>query len=360
MLDTGPVYLVTGYPGFRARRVLEELLASEAGARARLVVPNRQLEPAQMALARLPAEQRARVTALAGDTAHLDLGLSGAEYRSLAAELTRIEHCHQVLEIGTDQRAAEGVNVAGMREVLELGRATEHLESIVVHSSALVSGNRSGLVLEDELDAGQSFPDAVSETLARAERMARRAMASLPLLVVRPTHVVGDAIQGETGDLDGLYVLLLHMLSHPDTWCNGHEPHFDQPLDMIPVDYLVRVAHHLGRETAYARCTYHLPNPRPPSARRVAELLRASIERTYPGTAVASSTVRAFLSATASRLFTRGPKVLLDTFATRARYDTHHADEALRPVGMACPPFEAYVDRLVTHLMTRLLGRPPE
>ncbi len=146
MHDTGPVYLVTGYPGFRARRVLEELLAREADARAYLVIPARQLEPAQMALARLPAPERARVTTLQGDTAQLDMGLSGVEYKSLAAELTRIEHCHQALEIGTNQRMAEGVNVAGMREVLELGRAAERLESIVVHSSALVSGNRSGLV----------------------------------------------------------------------------------------------------------------------------------------------------------------------------------------------------------------------
>ena len=92
----------------------------------------------------------------------------------------------------------------------------------------------------------------------------------------------------------------------------------------------------------------------------MAELVRASVERAYPDKAIAPSTVRAFLSAPASRLFARGPKALIETFAARARYDTHHADEALRPVGLACPAFEAYVDPLVTHLMTRLLGRPPE
>jgi thioester reductase-like protein len=360
MADTEPVYLVTGYPGFRARRVLEELLASEANARARLVVPPRQLEPAEAALARLRDDQRARVTVLEGDTPHLDMGLGGAEYRALAAELTRVEHCHQVLELGSDHHTAESANVAGMREVLELGRAAEHLESIVVHSSALVSGDRIGLVVEDELSVGQSFPDAVSETLGRAERMARRAMVDLPLVVLRPTHVVGEAATGETGDLDGLYVLFLHMLCAPDAWGSDLEPHIDLPLDMIPVDYLVRAAHHLGRRAAYARRTYHLSNPRPPSVRRVAELVRASVERIYPGAAIASSTVRAFLSAPASRLFARGPKVVIETLATRARYDTHHADEALRPVGITCPPFEAYVDALVTHLMTRLLGRPPE
>jgi nucleoside-diphosphate-sugar epimerase len=235
-----------------------------------------------------------------------------------------------------------------------------HHDRLEVHSSALVSGNRTGLVGEDELARGQSFPDAVTETLARAERMARRAMADLPLVVLRPTHVVGDAASGETGDLDGLYVLFLHLLSSPDDWGSDLEPHIDLPLDMIPVDYLVRAAHHLGRGAAHARRTYHLANPRPPSVRRVAELVRASVERVYPGVAVAPSTMRAFLSAPAARLFARGPKAVIETLATRARYDTHHADEVLRPVGIACPPFEAYVDALVTHLMTRLLGRPPE
>jgi nucleoside-diphosphate-sugar epimerase len=354
-----PVCLVTGYPGFRARRVLEAWLAREKEARARVVVPPRQLELAAAALGALPPDQQARVGVLEGDTSHLDLGLSGAEYRGLAAELTHIEHCHQVLEIGTERAAAESVNIGGMREVLELGRAAARIQSIVVYSSASVSGNRTGLVLEDELNAGQSFPDVVSETLGRAERMARQAMAELPLVVLRPTHVVGDATTGETGELDGLYVLFLFALSSADDWANGPEAELDLPLDMIPVDYLVHAARHLGRSVGRTPRTYHLSNPRPPSVRRVAELLRTSRERLYPGASIAPDTARAFLSIPASRLFARGHRAVIETLATRARYDTHHADQTLRPAAIACPPFEAYVDRLVAHLMTRLLGRPP-
>jgi thioester reductase-like protein len=357
---TRPVYCVTGYPGFTSRRVLERVLMREPEARVRVVVPAHKRERAEQALDQLSVDQRVRVRMLEGETPYLDLGLSGVEYRELAAELTYVQHVEQALDIGTSSSVAEAVHVGGMREVLELGRVAPNLRSMVIHSSALVSGDRSGLVLETELSAGQSFATPAVETLARAERMARAAMLELPVVVVRSPHVVGDSATGETGELDGLYVLLLAMLSSPQAFLGAEESWLELSLDMVPVDHVVSAVHHLGTAREAVRSTYQLSSPRPASVRRVAELLHASRERLFPGASIGSDTVRAFLSSPATRLWVRGPKALALTFGTRARYDTHQADRSLRPAGILCPAFETYVDAIVTHLLTRAFGRPPE
>jgi thioester reductase-like protein len=357
---TRSVYFLTGYPGYTSRRLLERVLVREPEAKARVLVSAHKRERAEQALERLAPEQRLRVDVLEGETPYLDLGLSGVDYRGLASDLTHILHVEQALDIGTSSAVAEDVHVGGTREVLELGRAAPKVRSIVIHSSALVSGDRSGLVLESELSAGQSFPTPALETMARAERMARSAMLDLPVVVVRSPHVVGDSVTGETGELDGLFVLLLAMLSSPHGFLGAEEGWLELPIDAIPVDHLISALHHLSTTPEAVRATYQLSSPRLPSVRRVAELLHASRERLFPGAPIGSDTVRAFLSSPATRLWARGPKTLALTFGTRARYDTHQADRVLRTAGILCPAFESYADAIVTHLLTRALGRPPE
>src|SRR5262249_34843628 len=155
----------------------------------------------------LGEEQRKRVSLLEGDAAAMDLGLSGVEFRSITQEISIIHHCAAISYPGVDRKGAEHVNVQGVTEILELARACTKLECLVHHSTAAVSGDRSGTVLEDDLDLGQGFRNVVEETRARAERIMRRAMPELPICVLRPTIVVGDSTTGEVDRLDGPYLL---------------------------------------------------------------------------------------------------------------------------------------------------------
>src|ERR1700722_4900391 len=134
------VVLLTGFPTFPARRMCEELLPADGAAPARA------------------------------------LGRAGGESASLASEVDRIHHVAQVSYLGVDAKTAEHVNVGGAREILEFAGACSDLRCLVFHSTAHVSGNREGLVLEDELKAGQSFRNIVEETKGRAEKLVRAAM----------------------------------------------------------------------------------------------------------------------------------------------------------------------------------------
>src|SRR4051812_32461643 len=87
--------LVTGYPRQITRLVVHELFASGPPTReVRVLVRERFRGDAEAWIRAMPWSER--VALLEGDVAAIDLGLSGREFRALAAELTHIQHHAQI------------------------------------------------------------------------------------------------------------------------------------------------------------------------------------------------------------------------------------------------------------------------
>ncbi len=351
------VTLVTGFPNFRARKMVEYLLATEPRSLVYLVVRKALENEASAALARLPKGQRERVVIIEGDAAAMDLGLSGAEYRTLGAEVDRVHHLAQITYPGVPRETTEATNIGAMREVIELGRCCTNMRSIVVHSTALVSGNREGLVLEDDLNAGQAFRTPVEETLARAERLARSALPELPIVVLRPTWIVGDSTTGEIERFDGFYLLVLLLVTSPQDLPVPLPTRGDALLHLVPIDYVVRAAHFIGRHPKAIGRTFHLADPRPLTVRRVFELVAASGGKRLPGGFIPTRVTKALLSAPGLGLLAKSPRAFVDMLATPVRYDTRNSAELLHDSGIVCPPFESYVDTLVAHVRGRVQER---
>ncbi|MFO0568564.1 MAG: SDR family oxidoreductase [Polyangiaceae bacterium] len=354
------VVLVTGFPTFRARKMVEYLLATESRSLLYLIVKKSLEREATVALARLTKADRERVVVLEGDAAAMDLGLSGAEYRTLGGEIDRIHHLAQVTYPGVHRRIAEQTNIGAMREVIELGRSSTHVKSIVVHSSAAVSGNREGLVREEELNRGQTFRTPVEESLARAERLARAAMSELPIVVLRPTLILGDSATGEIDRFDGPYLLVLVIVTSPPELPVPLPTRGDALLHLVPIDYVVRAAHYICKRPEAVGRTFHLADPRPLTVRRVFELVAASHGKRLPGGFIPTQVTKALLSAPGLGLLAKSPKAFVETLATPVRYDTANADALLQGSGIRCPPFESYVDTLVGYVRRRVQERRKE
>lgn len=355
--------LLLGFPSFRAARLLEALL-DEAHAppgktvRVVTVVHDQLREACSAALARLPEPKRRSVEVITGDPGAIDLGLSGAEFRALADDVDVIHHAAQVIQPGTDRRTAEYSNVGGMREVLELAEAARKLRACVVHSSASVSGDRVGLVREDELDEGQRFPSVVEETLARAERMARAAMPKVPLVVLRPGFVVGDSKTGEAERLDGPYLLLLLVLAAPPGVVPPIPTRPDARVHVVPVDWLAHAAVRLGRDPRAVGRTVHLCEEYPPSVREIVDLVARAGGRRAPRGFLPANLTKTLLRAPGLERLLRSPRAFLDTLATPVTYDRTTARELL--ADLPCPPFASYVDALVGHVRRRIDERRAE
>jgi thioester reductase-like protein len=237
------------------------------------VVQAKSLARAKDALDALPAEQRGRVNLVEGDAASMDLGLSGAEIRALAGQIDRIHHAAQISYLGADRKTAEHVNVDAVREVLEFARLCPSLKCLVAHSTAQVAGNRDGTVLESELKAGQAFRNVVEETRARGERMLRAAMDRVPIAILRPAIVVGDSTTGEIDRFDGPYLLIVLILTAPPDFALPLPGRGDAPLPLVPVDYVARAAHAIGKRRPGARPD--VPSRRPALRCRRVKRLRA-------------------------------------------------------------------------------------
>lgn len=341
------VVLVTGFPSFRARKLVEQLLVDPTVREVHVVVHARLAAHAAQFLAALGPADAARLIVHPGDAAAIDLGLSGAERRELAARITRIHHLAQTTYPGTPRDLALAVNVGGLREVVELAEDTASLQALVLHSSTAVAGDRRGVVLEEELAQGQGFRSVVEETLAIAERNARAAMGEVPIVVVRPAHLVGDSVTGEIDRLDGPYLLVWLMLSAPEELPLLLPARGDRPLCLVPVDHAMRVARRLGRDPRARGRTFHVVDPAPLSARRVFEAVARASGRRGPRGFIPGDVSRYLLRAPGLPPGVRTPRNLVDLMTTDVRYDDRGARELLDGTGITCPPFESYVDALV-------------
>jgi thioester reductase-like protein len=355
------VVLLTGFPSFQARRLLEELVRPDRGDRGssfvHAVVQAKFLDRARDDLEALPLEQRARVNLIEGDAAAMDLGLSGRELRALSSEVDRIHHAAHVSYLGVDRKTAEHVNVNGVREVLEFARMCPRLKCLVAHSTAHVAGDRAGRVLEAELKAGQAFRNVVEETRARGERMLHAAMDRLPIAVLRPAIVVGDSTTGEIDRFDGPYLLFALILNAPPDLAIPIPGQADAPLPLVPVDFVARAACHIGRDPRAPGRTFHLVDPTPLAARRVFELVARAGGRKSPRGFIPSNFARAVLSAPGLERFATSPRGLLETLGTDVSFDAANTNELLRDTDIRCPPLESYIGRLVEYVQLRLRER---
>ncbi|HEY1905487.1 MAG TPA: SDR family oxidoreductase, partial [Myxococcaceae bacterium] len=203
--------LVTGYPGFIGKRLVEHLAQQGEGRIYALVQP-RLLDEARGLASRV---QGTPVEVLAGDVTDLHLGLSGEEVERVAGSVTRIFHLAALNQLTVPRDLAWRSNVDGTRNVLELARECRRLERLVHFSTCHVAGAREGVIAEDELDRGQEFRNAWEETKFHAEKAVVRAADTLPVTIVRPSTVVGDSRTGEIDRFEGPYALGILLVASP-------------------------------------------------------------------------------------------------------------------------------------------------
>jgi thioester reductase-like protein len=348
--------LVTGFPALEARKLVEHVLSNESETRLALVVLPKLLETAERHIGKLEPEARARVEVLEGDAAAIDMGLSGTEIRSLARRVTRIHHVAHLGYVGVDRETAQ-MNVQGAVEAVEIARCCDELRCLVHHSTAHVSGDREGTVYEEELDEGQTFHSIVQETRMTAELVMRRAMADLPITVVRPTMIVGDSGTGEADRLDGAYLLVMLLLGLPGDMAVPLPTGSDNPLDIVPIDYVVKAARWIGLQKEATSRTFHLASSEGLTAQQVFDAIARAGGRRTTRSVIPPQVAAALFRTPGVARFVHEPRALVQQLATNARYDVSQARRILAGSGIICPPLESYVATMVTTVEERFRDR---
>src|SRR5699024_1590163 len=136
--------------------------------------------------------------------------------RSLCKDVTDLYHLAAMHHLGAAKQQVEEVNIRGTRIALAVAREFKNLRRFHFYSTAFVCGAREGVILERDLEQGQSFRSTYERTRFTAELDVRRAMKDLPTSVYRASLVVGDSRTGEMYWLDGPWIFIQAIARNPD------------------------------------------------------------------------------------------------------------------------------------------------
>jgi nucleoside-diphosphate-sugar epimerase/predicted lipid carrier protein YhbT len=155
-------------------------------------------------------------------------------------------------------------NVQGLRSILDVARRQR--VPLVHVSTAYVSGNRTGDALESELDVGQDFNNTYERTKCEGEALVHEwaSQTGLPLIVLRPSIVLGDRSHGRAVRFSTLCQLMRALDTIGPSLAGQRLRLVGQAgvtKNIIPVDYFADVAWRIIRRGLPG--TYHVTHPAP-------------------------------------------------------------------------------------------------
>jgi thioester reductase-like protein len=333
--------LITGFPKLLARRMALRLHAG--GAQVSLLI-----QEAQAAAARDFAHGAMDV--LVGDVSAMHLGLSTPEYREVTAGVTDVLHTAEESTLGSRREEMRRGNLTGTQAVLELATDCQKLRRFTHLSTVFVSGDRVGVIAEDELAYGQAFRNPYEETKFEAELLVRRAMGQIPATVLRPSIVVGDTKTGEIDRFEGPYALAILLVTSPLQVPVPLPGDGVAPLNAVPIDYVIDAAMAIHKDARAVGRTFHLVDPNPSSSRRVYELIAQRSGKKLPRLSLGYKLTDALLKLPGLERLTREQRAAIAYVNHLAFYSSRHTLEILDGTGIRCPPIESYLDNLIEYV----------
>jgi nucleoside-diphosphate-sugar epimerase len=345
------ILLFTGFPGFLGRELLPRVLARRPEAEARCIVQSKFAPQAKVALEDLEGRSphtAGRVRLIEGDICRGGLGIDAGPF---LGEVIEIHHLAAIYDLSVRRELGMAVNLEGTKNVLDLAERCPNLSQLHYVSTCYVSGRHPGLFTEEDLEKGQAFNNFYEETKYLAEVEVRARMrGGLRATIYRPAITVGDAATGVTQKYDGPYFAIRWIMRQPGPLSvMPVVGDLTAQINVVPRDFVVSAIAHLGGLSGSAGRTYQLADPAPLSAREMLVQI---------GHALGKRLLLLRLPVGLAKLaidripgvypLLRIPSPLIDYFVHPTRYDTKNAVEGLSGSGIACPPFSAYVDHLVT------------
>lgn len=337
---------LTGVPGFLGTRLLRRLAAARPEASFLLLVQPKFDARTRSLLADLDLADRA--TVLPGDITEPDLAL-GDRYEAVVANVTRAYHLAAVYDLTIPREVGWRVNVDGTTHVLDMLAQSPHLERFGYVSTAYVSGERTGTIYEDDLAHDAGFKNFYEETKYHAEVRVQDRMDEIPTLIFRPGIVVGDSETGETDKFDGPYFILNALQKLPTYTLMTRVGSGDEPVNLVPVDYVVAAMTHIMGTTSPNGRVFHLTDPDPLTAQEILELFADLLDKKVAYVPVPLPVARGLMRTGIGRFLGIAPE-LINYFDHPARYDASNTEQALAGTDISCPSLPEYAQTMVDYV----------
>lgn len=341
--------LVTGFPGFIAGRLVEQLV--NRGARFHLLVqpPFRSLAEKQVAqIASRTGADVSRFQIVQGDITQPDLGLSPADLDTISQDVSSLFHLAAVYDLEVTHTVAVKVNIEGTRNVNRFAlKQLPKLRRYHYISTCYVAGLREGLILENELRHEAGFRNHYEESKYLAELEVEGIKSDLPVTIYRPSVVCGDSRTGETAKYDGIYPLIHYLRMQPGLLSLFNIGNKKVRLNLVPVDFVVEAIAALSIDERAIGATVQVADPAPLTTKELFDRIAETIAGHPSRMTVPAPLVYKSLMLRASPKITGLPRSAVPYFFLKQTYDTRRATELLEPHGIRCPAFPTYVNNLV-------------
>ena len=282
-------------------------------------------------------ESAERVTAVAGDVSADDLGLDVRDREALIAKVTSVVHCAASISFDLTLEEARQVNTGGAIRMLELSRAIAASGRLRRHlhvSTAYVAGRYRGLFRETDLDLGQGFRNTYEHSKFDGEQAIGAAAGELPLVIARPSIIVGDSRSGWTSAFNVIYWpmrafsrgLMDEVAIDPDGLA-----------DIVPIDYVADGLMALLDAESVSGTVALVAGDAAPTNAELIELACRQFGREPPR----------IVADPASRL--QETDLYVPYFGIGATLDASRARELLGPLGLAAPPLGDYFGTLIDY-----------
>jgi thioester reductase-like protein len=303
-----------------------------------------------------------------GDISLPRLGAAESEYLRLKATIDETWHSAASLSFSEEDRdAIFKMNVGGTENIIELVAQTRNRRLHHV-STAYVAGQRTDVVMEDEVHVGQAFKNPYEESKCETEILISSATKDerIRASVYRPSIVIGDSKSGRSTHFHGVYAFIRGL------WAGTRRLRRGQPdstivdlplrvrgsesttLNFVPIDYVTDAMLELASRDSSNGKTFHLANPIPTENHLwlniVCDQLRVrGIQLTGPDAFLADPMTRM------ETIFHRQMAFYYQYLGGEPRFDCSHVLEGLKGTSIRCPEVTPefarkmtgwYIDRL--------------
>ena len=344
---------LTGFPGFLTSMLLRELMSRQPSATFHLLVESRfeqlALERATQLTNRLP-DFEGELNVVVGDITAPLLGLSEEQHDAITGEVGVVWHLAAIYNLAVPEALAYQVNVTGTVNVLNFCESCENLERLNYISTCYVSGERTGLVFEDELDEGQGHNNHYESTKFWAEVEVQRRSADIPTAIFRPSIVVGHSKTGETDKYDGPYYLFKVFKNLPSWVPIPNIGSGNAVVNIVPVDFATKSIAELGLTAGNEGMVFQIADPNPMRAQDIVGLTLDLLGRKKAPGKLPPRLLDVALSRESVEDFMGVPHEVVEYFSHQARYDTSNTLRSLQDTDIRCPHLSSYLQTLMDYV----------
>ena len=264
-LPADGLHFITGATSLLGSEYLYSLLSESPNARCALLIHAKKHRSAEIKLNDLLHHlfgdgnefqtMRKRIDVYAGDIRAKRFGLNDTEWTKLCRSVNYIFHAAANTNLSDSEENLNAVNVTGTVSVVHLAKQCPNLVRMLHVSTAYVSGTKTGLITPDELDMEYPASDDYQRSKRVAEKLVRKHSVSLPVVILRPSTLVGHSKLGRTHSYKAFYFPTRMLLAGQRVIYPASK---QGKIEVVPADWAANVALKLLRKPGIEGRCFHL------------------------------------------------------------------------------------------------------